>query len=67
MPASAEKPVCAATTPPARKPRPDTAPTQPSQRGYLRPNAMARPSTTSVAMAALGVVLYLVFKRRGWL
>jgi len=33
VPASGEKPVCAATIPPARKPSPDTAPTQPSQRG----------------------------------
>jgi hypothetical protein len=33
VPASGEKPVCAVTIPPARKPRPDTAPTQPSQRG----------------------------------
>ena len=33
VPASDENPVYAVTTPPTRKPRPDTAPTQPSQRG----------------------------------
>ena len=33
VPASGEKPVCAVTIPPAKKPRPDTAPTQPSQWG----------------------------------
>lgn len=33
VPASAENPVYAVTTPPTRKPSPDTTPTQPSQRG----------------------------------
>ena len=33
VPASDENPVYAVTTPPTRKPRPDTTPTQPSQRG----------------------------------